>query len=278
MSAITNRADLSEFLKARRAALTPADVGLPAGQRRRTTGLRREEVASLADVSVSWYTWLEQGRAIKASADVLDALARALKLDDVERNHLFALAGYPQRGPIRPGATAASPAVGRLLDSLVPAPAYLLEARWDLIAWNEPFALLFPRVLDLDVEDRNLVWIVFADADARALIGNWEHEARRVLSQFRAEIVPWRDDPAVVRLVARLQERSEEFAQWWPRHDVGAFETHRRVFHHPRAGRLEFETQQLVPVGEPDQRIVVHLPIAGDDSAQRLLEGTAPPP
>ncbi|HEY3833558.1 MAG TPA: helix-turn-helix transcriptional regulator [Acidimicrobiia bacterium] len=273
MSSISSRADLSEFLKARRAALTPADVGLPAGQRRRTTGLRREEVSLLADVSVSWYTWLEQGRPIKASAEVLDALARALRLDDVERDHLFALAGHPQRGPIRPGATAPSPAVVRLLDSLAPAPAYLLGARWDLIAWNEPFALLFPPVLALDVEDRNLVWIVFADADARALIGNWEHEARRVLSQFRAEIVPWRDDPAVARLVARLQDESDEFAQWWPRHDVGAFETHRRVFHHARAGRLEFETQQLVPVGEPDQRIVVHLPIPGDDSAERLLGG-----
>ncbi len=209
---INNRGDLSEFLKARRAGLTPGDVGLPPGQRRRTTGLRREEVAVLADVSVSWYTWLEQGRPIKASAEVLDALARALRLDAVERDHLFALAGHPQRVPIRPGSTAASPAVRRLLDALAPAPAYLLGARWDLIAWNAPFALLFPAVLELDVEDRNLVWIVFANADARALIGDWEHEARRVLSQFRAEIVPWRDDPAVVRLVARLQEASDEFA------------------------------------------------------------------
>jgi transcriptional regulator with XRE-family HTH domain len=234
--------------------------------------LRREEVAALADVSVSWYTWLEQGRPINASAEVLDALARALRLDDVERDHLFALAGHPQRGPIRPGATVPSPAARHLLGALAPAPAYLLGARWDLVAWNEPFALLFPPVLDLGGDDRNLVWIVFVNHDARTLIGDWEHEARRVLSQFRAEIVPWRDDPAVVQLVARLQDASPEFAQWWPRHDVGAFETHRRVFHHPRAGRLEFETQQLVPVGEPDQRVVVHLPIVGDDSAQRLLK------
>ncbi len=267
---IAPRADLSEFLRARRAALTPADVGLPAGQRRRTKGLRREEVALLADVSVSWYTWLEQGRPIKASTEVLDALARALRLDDVERAHLFALAGHPARAPIRPGATEPSAAVRRLLDALAPAPAYLLGARWDLIAWNAPFALLFPRVLELDAEERNLVWIVFADPDARALIGDWEHEARRVLSQFRAETVPWRDDPAVERLVAKLRATSTEFAEWWPRHDVGGFESHRRVFHHPKAGRLEFETQQLVPVGEPDQRIVVHLPIPGDDSAHRL--------
>ncbi len=228
-------------------------------------------MALLADVSVSWYTWLEQGRPIKASTEVLDALARALRLDDVERDHLFALAGHPQRGPLRPGADAASNPVRRMLDALAPAPAYVLGARWDLLAWNAPFALLFPPVVELDAEERNLVWIVFANPAARALIGDWEREARRVLSQFRAEIVPWRDDPAVVRLVARLQQSSDEFAQWWPRHDVGAFETHHRVFHHPHAGTLEFETQQLVPVDEPDQRIVVHLPIPGDDSAQRLL-------
>src|SRR4051812_9492225 len=272
MAPVTRRADLAEFLRARRAALAPGDVGLPATGRRRTQGLRREEVALLAGVSLSWYTWLEQGRPINVSPDVLDALARALRLDDVERDHLFALAGYPNRSPIRPDTAAPSVAVRHLLDALAPAPAYLLGARWDLVAWNKPFALLFPPVLDLDVDDRNLVWIVFAEPHARVLIGDWEHEARRVLSQFRADVVPWRDDPAVVQLVDRLLDTSAEFAQWWPRHDVGAFETHRRVFHHPRAGRLEFETQQLVPVGEPDQRIVVHLPIPGDDSAQRLLE------
>jgi len=111
---------------------------------------------------------------------------------------------------------------------------------------------------------------MFASADARELVGDWEREARRVLSQFRAETVPLRDDVAVVDLIERLRAASVEFAQWWPRHDVGGFETHRRLFHHPRAGRLEFETQQLIPAGEPDLRVVVHLGIPGDDSAQRL--------
>ena len=270
MAAVTRRADLADFLRARRAALSPGDVGIPAGGRRRTQGLRREEVALLAGLSVSWYTWLEQGRPINASLDVLDALARALRLDAVEREHLVALAGYPARLPIAPGRDAVSGAIERLLDALEPAPAYVLGPRWDFLAWNRSFATLFPAVAGLPADERNLVWVMFANASARELVGDWEQEARRVLSQFRAEIVPLRDDVAVVSLVERLHAASVEFAQWWPRHDVGGFETHRRSFHHPIAGKLEFETQQLVPAGEPDLRVVVHLPIPGDNSAQRL--------
>jgi transcriptional regulator with XRE-family HTH domain len=270
MVAVTRRADLAEFLRARRAALRPADVGLPEAGRRRTQGLRREEVALLAGVSVSWYTWLEQGRPINASVDVLDALARALQLDAVERDHLLALAGHPARRPVAPGRNGVSDALRRLLRALEPAPAYVLGPRWDFVEWNRPFGALFPAVAELPAENCNLVWAMFASADARVLVGDWEREARRVLSQFRAETVPLRDDAAVVGLVERLRATSLEFAQWWPRHDVGGFETHRRLFHHPQAGRLEFETQQLVPAGEPDLRVVVHLAIPGDDSAERL--------
>ncbi len=201
---------------------------------------------------------------------MLDALARALRLDAVERDHLLALAGHPVRRPVVPGHESAPPAIERLLRALEPAPAYLLDVRWDFVAWNEPFAALFPAITTLPPHERNLVWVVFANPDARALIGDWEREARRVLSQFRAEIVPIQDDAKVRTLVERLLAASPEFAEWWPRHDVGGFESHLRTFHHPRAGRLDFETQQLVPAGEPDLRVVVHLGIPGDDSARRL--------
>ena len=266
------RADLADFLRARRAALHPEDVGLPAGSRRRTAGLRREELAMLAGVSVSWYTWLEQGRPINASLDVLEALARALRLDPVEHDHLLALAGHPMRRAIDSGRDGCPSAVVRLLRVLEPAPAYVLGPRWEMLAWNRSFAKLFPDVETLPDDERNLVWILFGNANARRLKGEWEAEARRTLSQFRAETVPLRDDAEVAALVDRLLAVSEEFRDWWPRHDVAGFETHRRVFHHPTAGRLEFETQQLVPAGEPDLRITVHLPIDGDDSAGRLAD------
>jgi transcriptional regulator with XRE-family HTH domain len=232
--------------------------------------LRREEVALLAGVSVSWYTWLEQGRPINASIDVLDSLARALRLDPVERGHLLELAGHPAHQPIELGRDTCPAGVLGLLDAVVPAPAYAMGPLWDLLAWNASFAALFPDIEALPAEDLNLVWLLFGNANARALNGEWDAEARRTLSQYRAEVAPLRDDPMVAALVARLQGASQEFRDWWPRYDVAGFESHRRVFDHPVAGRLIFESEQLVPVASPDVRVVVHLPVAGDDSAQRL--------
>ena len=267
---MARRADLAAFLRARRAAVAPQDVGLEPGPRRRTPGLRREEIALLAGVSVSWYTWLEQGRPINASIDVLDALARALRLDAVERSHLLELAGHPTRQPVEPGRDACPSGVLGLLRSVEPAPAFALGPTWDLMAWNDAFAALFAPIASLPPEECNLVWLLFANADGRALNGDWENEARRTLSQYRAEVTPMRDDPAVASLVARLQEASAEFRAWWPQYDVATFESHRRAFNHPLAGRLEFDSEQFVPVAAPDVRIIVHLPIAGDDSASRL--------
>jgi transcriptional regulator with XRE-family HTH domain len=277
VGAVHRRADLAEFLRARRQALEPATVGLPAG-RRRTPGVRREELAMLAGVSVSWYTWLEQGRPINASVDVLDALARTLRLDPVERDHLLALAGHPLRGPLGAGHDAAPPALVTLLDALEPAPAYVLGPRWDVLAWNAAYERLFPPVATVPAGERNLVWFVFANADARDLIDDWETEARRVLSQFRADTTPYRDDPAVVDLVHRLQAASATFASWWPRHDVAGFERRERRFDHPSAGPLRFGYQHLVPAGEPDLRVVVLLPIADDDSAERLHSSSSAAP
>lgn len=264
------RADLAEFLRERRRAIDPHSVGLPGGPGRRTPGLRREEVAQLAGVSVSWYTWLEQGRPIKPSVDVLEALARTLRLDPVEREHLMALAGLPWRAPVAPGRDTCPPALHTLILALEPSPAYVLGPRWDYLAWNRPHAALFPEIERLPADERNLVWVVFVNEAARSLIVDWDNEARRVLSQFRAETTPFRHDDAVVSLVRRLSEASPEFAAWWPRHELAGAEGRRRRFDHPAVGRLEFDHQQLVPAGEPDLRVVVHLPVAGDDSAERL--------
>lgn len=267
------RADLSEFLRARRAALSPADVGLVAGARRRTAGLRREEVALLAGVSVSWYTWLEQGRPINASVEVLDALARALRLDRVEHEHLLALAGHAARGRTVDTDPAVSDDLHALLGALDPVPAYVLGPRWEVLAWNDAQARLYPGFHRLDASELNFVWVVFTEPDARALIGDWEHEARRVLSQFRADITPYRNDPSVIALVDRLRDASAEFAAWWPRHDVARFEERTRRFHHPQAGELRFRYEVLIPASDPSLRLCVHVPIPGDDSVERLRGG-----
>ena len=261
------RNDLAEFLKARRAAVSPEDAGLPASPRRRTPGLRREEVARLAGVSVSWYTWLEQGRPINASAEVLDSVARVLRLDPVERDHLFELAGHTTHGVRATLGDATVPEdLDALLDALEPAPGYVLGPRWEYLAWNRAQARLYPAIDTLADDERNLVWSVFARPEGRALIVDWEDEARRVLSQFRADITPHRDDPATEALVDRLQAASPEFAAWWPRHDVAGLTSRRRRFRSQDGAVLTFAYQVLIAAGAPDTRLVVQLP--ADDATR----------
>lgn len=219
----------------------------------------------LAGVSVSWYTWLEQGRPINVSVEVLDALARVLRLDPAGRDHLVELAGHSIRHTGSPQGADVPEWAERLLSSVDPAPAYLLGPTWEYLAWNEAQARLFPPMPALPDEERNLVWVVFGVPDTRDFIVDWETEAKRVLSQFRADITPWRDEPAVVDLVGRLRSVSTEFDEWWERHDVAAFETRLRRFNHPVDGHLTFEYQQLIPAGRTDLRVVVQLPIHETD-------------
>ncbi|MEN9507415.1 MAG: hypothetical protein RI958_3341 [Actinomycetota bacterium] len=264
-----SRDDLGAFLRARRHALSPDDVGLPRGRGRRTPGLRREEIAMLAGVSVTWYTWLEQGRPINASADVLHALARALRLDDAARRHLLALAADVAE------ATAVEvdevpDALVRLIASMDPAPAYVLGPRWEYLAWNRAQARLYPMIERLPEHDRNLLWVVFAEPSTRLLLDDWNGQARRIMAEFRAGTATRRTDPQVIELVNRLEKESPEFAAWWPHADVALFQTRLRTFHHPRAGSLVFEYQQLTPSEWPSLRVVCQLPVPGDDSAERL--------
>ena len=265
------RDDLAQFLRARRHAIAPAAVGLPAGGRRRTPGLRREEVAILAGVSVTWYTWLEQGRPINASPEVLDTLARTLRLSDAERRHLHTLA-EPPRGTSGDDPWSAGPpsALARFVDALDPAPAYVLGPAWRILAHNRAYGRLAPAVDRVDDAERNLLHLVFTEPSVVALLADWPSEARRMLAEFRADTAGRRDDPEVVGLVARLRAESADFTRWWDEHDVAAFETRLRRFHHPVAGTLTFEHQRFRPVEWPDLWVSCLLPLPGDDSAERL--------
>jgi transcriptional regulator with XRE-family HTH domain len=259
---VARRTDLAEFLRARRAAISPEQAGLVPGGRRRTPGLRREEVALLAGVSVSWYTWLEQGRPINVSVEVLDALGRVLRLDPVEQAYVAELAGHPVPREEHPEMHPEVPGwAHHLLAALEPAPAYVLGPSWDYLAWNAAQADLFPPLTTLGPRDRNLVWAMFAVPETRDLLVDWENDARQVLSQFRAETTAIRDEPEVAAMIGRLQQASPEFDAWWGRHDVAAFTSRLRRFRHPVRGDLVFEYQQLVVAGAPDLRLVVQLPV-----------------
>lgn len=274
MAAADRRAELGAFLRARRDAVKPEQVHLPPGRARRTPGLRREEVAMLAGVSVTWFTWLEQGRRINASADVLRAIGRALLLDDAGQDHLLALA-QPTLFASTPAPTPdeVPSALHRLVDAFEPGPAFVLGPHWELLAWNDAEARLYPPITGLSGVERNLIWVLFAGVGIRDLVVDWDVHARLALAEFRAATSLVRHDPSIVALIDLLTAGSDEFRRWWPEHDVARFETRLRRFDHPHAGRLTFEYQLLTPAEWPSWRVVAHLPVPDDDSAQRLTVG-----
>ena len=222
----------------------------------------------LAGVSLTWYTWLEQGRRINASDDVLLAIGRALRLDEAGLDHLLSLT---EPGTATVDAPAEPPnALVRLLDSLMPAPAYVLGPHWEFVGWNAAQARLYPRIVDLEPPRRNLLWVLFADPATRELIVDWDIHARQALAEFRSATSAVRHDEAMTELVTVLHAESDEFTRWWAEHDVSGFETRLRRFRHPTAGELTFEYQQLTPAEWPSLRVVAQLPVPGDDSAERL--------
>ncbi|MFB6440922.1 helix-turn-helix transcriptional regulator [Streptomyces sp. NPDC056411] len=261
------RRRLAEFLRARRERLTPQAAGILAGPRRRTPGLRREEVAQLSGVSVTWYTWLEQARDITVSRQVVTSLARALMLSSVERRHLFGLAGVPlpeQRPGRGPG-----PALQRLVDALEPHPAYLLDANWDLVGWNRAEAGLIGDPGQLEPAERNLLWLVFMDPSLRTLLADWEEQARNLVAQFRADAQQRFGDPRQEQLTSGLREASAEFRTWWEAHDIAEFGSSRRRFDHPHVGRLTFDYVKLAAMDAPGIKLFACMP-ADEETAGKL--------
>ncbi|GAB3824341.1 helix-turn-helix transcriptional regulator [Dactylosporangium cerinum] len=257
------RAELAAFLRARRARLRPADLGLPEDDqpgRRRTPGLRREEVARLCGVSVTWYTWLEQGRNIAASEQVVDALARALRLDPDERRHLRGLAGLAT-APGETSVGAVLPRLQRLVDAAAPNAASIYDLHLDYVVWNTPYVRLRNDPAALPDDRRNLLWMMFTDVENRARMVRWEPAARAVLSQFRAAAGQRPGDPRFAIMVAALTEASAEFRQWWAEHPIRQFRPATVELEHPEMGRLELEMFQLRPVEHADLLMVLQVPV-----------------
>ncbi len=266
---------LAQFLRSRRERLAPADVGLPQGARRRTPGLRREEVAMLAGVGTTWYTWLEQGRDVRPSREALTGLAKALRLDPSETLHLFVLSGRPPPEADAPPPERVDEGVSRMLASLAGQPAYVTGWRWDLLAWNAASAAVFGDYGALQGDERNTMHMVFANATHRRLITDWEQLARVTLATFRADTARYAGHPDLERLIATLSDKSPEFRTWWPRHEVLAPMAGAKRIDHPVVGRMTFEHMSLAVEGGSGLRLVVFTPLAEDgtiDKLQRLLE------
>ena len=268
------RAELGAFLRAKRASLQPADVGLAEGTgRRRTPGLRREEVAQLSGVGIAWYTWLEQGRVLATSDQVIDALARTLQIEGEAYRHIRYLAGLPLP-PLPMSADAPRP-IQRTVDNLMPNPAYVVDRRFDIHTWNRSYTAVWRDLGQVPEDRRNLLWLFFTDPGLRELVDGWEGRARALIAQFRAVAGRYPADTRLQRIVANLSETSPEFRDWWANYTVGGFTNPDHVIIHPVAGRIAFDLTQLRFVQHPALTLVLQTPRTTDDRrALRWLTGT----
>jgi transcriptional regulator with XRE-family HTH domain len=263
------RRELGAFLRSRRERLRPEQAGLPPSRRRRTPGLRREEVAQLAGVGITWYTWLEQGRDIRPSAQVLDAVGRTLQFDAHEHAHLFTLAGVATT-TIADQCLGLCSTVQPLIDQLEPFPAVVVNARLDLLAYNSVYASFFHELESIPTEDRNVMWLAFTHPQWRAAIVDWEEIVGRMVAEYRGSMAEHLDDPAWKTLVARLHRASPEFTAVWERHDVLGVESRTKRARHPRVGLLRLTYTNLWLGQGLGTRIVAFTP--ADEQTRARLE------
>ncbi|MGY4102794.1 helix-turn-helix domain-containing protein [Nocardia sp. R16R-3T] len=260
---------LATFLRARRERLNPGDLGLPPRkQARRTPGLRREEVAELAGVSTDYIVRLEQGRGLRPSVGVLEALARALRLDIDERAYLFDLAQQRQPNAGKPSVPA--PALELLVQDLSPLPAMLINHRYDILAWNPEMARLIVDFSALPQRQRNSMWLCLLDPALRDFYCDRDRIIREGAADLRAAWAAHPDDQELADLVAEFTARSEEFAQGWARHDVRVQGRGKKPLHHPEVGPLVVNFEVLMPLQDPDQRIIIYR--AADADSQAALD------
>jgi transcriptional regulator with XRE-family HTH domain len=267
----SRRREIAAFLRSRRERISPEQVGLPPSRRRRTPGLRREEVAQLAGVGVTWYTWLEQGRDINASPQVLDAIARTLQFDAHEHAHLFTLAGLPTITTIADECDALCPTARLLIEQLEPYPASVLNARFDLLAFNRVYASFFDDLETMPLEDRNCLWLAFTHPRWHEVIVDWDEAVSRMVAEYRAAMAERIDDPAWRSLVDRLHRASPEFTAVWERHDVVGMESRLKRTLHPQVGLLRLDYTNLWLDQRLGIRIVTFTP-ADEQTSERLQE------
>jgi transcriptional regulator with XRE-family HTH domain len=264
----SRRAELSAFLRSRRARLQPHDVGLPPGGRRRTPGLRREEVAQLAGVGVTWYTWLEQGRDIHVSAQVVDAIARTLRLDRHEWAHLSTLAGIAV-SPTPAQCAAITPGIRDVLTQMQPFPAAVINDRFDLLAYNQAYVDVMIDIDALPVEERNLLWLAFTSDEWRGCIGDLDDQCARLVASFRGAMASHLGERAWQDLLARLRAGSPQFAQLWERHEVAPPGQRTKLIASPRYGVLRLQSTSFWVSQQGAVRMVVYTPL--DDATRAAL-------
>ena len=263
------RTELAAFLRTRRERISPEDVGLPPGTRRRTAGLRREELAQLAGVGVTWYTWLEQGRPINASVQVLDAIARTLKLDATERAHLFRLADVPGAAGIAACDDCPLPhEVQQILDAL-PLPACVVTERFDLLAWNAVYAALFPRVTSAPPGERNTLLSILTASACCSPMADQQAQCDAMIGQLRVAYGKRLGDPAWTHFIRRLEAESPAFVKAWAAHDVAQPTGVVKKLRHPGVGRVTVSSSSFAVHAVPGARMTVYTAV--DEQSKKAL-------
>lgn len=262
---------LTSFLRTKRARLQPQDVGLSAFGRRRTQGLRREEVAQLAGISTTLYTWLEQGRRVAVSLDALERVARALRLTEFESKHLISLVKTSQTAASESWSLTIDPAVQRVVESITVGPAIVLDVAWNVLAWNRlKSAIHYYNPGDRPIE-RNVLWQHFVADPMPSRFPNWEQTSARTVAMFRADYALHAGQPQWEALIAAVSEASPAFRRHWTAHEVAPpLESHSEEIVHPDFGTIRYVVQNFSVPDEPDHTLVVHVPLVEDGSAQRV--------
>jgi transcriptional regulator with XRE-family HTH domain len=265
------RAELAAFLRSRRERIAPEQVGVTPGGRRRTPGLRREEVAQLAGVGVTWYTWLEQGRDIHVSEQVLEAIARTLLLDRDERSHLLNLAGAVDQETFAEKCAAVPPQLRAMIRQLEPFPASVVNAKYDILAYNSTYGRLMDNMDAVPLEDRNCLWLCFTDPAWRKALLDWEDGATRMVANLRWLMADHVAEPSWKSLVKRLRAASPEFAELWERHEVRSIDNKTKHVLNPLVGELHLDVMNTWLSPRPGTRLHVYSP-SDAVTGQRLSE------
>jgi transcriptional regulator with XRE-family HTH domain len=269
------RQELAQFLRTRREQISPEVVGLPAGSRRRTPGLRREELSLLAGMSVTWYTRLEQGQDIIVSPQVLEGLARVFDLNAAERKHLFILAREQVPADSYPLTSMISPQLQCILDTMSYYPAYVTNPRWDVVGWNSAMCRVFPEFDPLSMYEHNILRSLFNNPLQQTVLSDWEKEARATLALFRASTDRYVRETWFKTLIAELQQTSPEFREWWPRHDIQSAYTGQKELNHPLVGRMVLQASTFQVVDAPDLRMIIST-AAEAETARKLIQLAEP--
>jgi transcriptional regulator with XRE-family HTH domain len=268
------RREIADFLKTRRMRRQPEELGLPRGHRRRTPGLRREEVAAAAGVSAEWYTWLEQAREVRPSAQVLTRIGAALRLELNETRHLLTLGGYavPASGSDLPRSVSVSLRLQRLIDQMDFGPAWVFGERWDIVAWNHAASVIHGDLTTLQGIERNALYQLFLGDRLRSTLVDWEIHGRQCVAKLRASYASRVDDPWFNELVTVLRTRSQQFERWWNENDIETRQEGVKHYEHPQAGRLVFDYSVLEVLDErmSSLRLIAYVPAPGTGTREKM--------